>query len=465
MGTEITIPLPLGGLMEEASTAEVSGMYAGELLNWSSTGASLQTRLQHSTTAGTTSGILQRMPYEFNGSNSLIEVSASQVQVGATTATRTFSQAFSFGHISGNAIMADGNGPPLLWNGTTFSDGVFTTSTGFDPNTFDGFLAHQDRAFFWRTGDALDFYYSDTVGAITGNLNQFPLGRLGNITGTILCLYSLTVDAGHGLNDTLAVFTDTGDIVVYEGLDPADSLDWRQQSRLRIAPPVSCEAIEKIGGDVWILTASGLVSVLATLQSGATALVNTVSDAIQDTLVAQVAEGGEWSIHRSADARRVIINRVYNGAASQFIYNTKSKGWEASDYPARRWHNLGLQTQFTAINGDLGTLDANGTVSITATWVSSWFRLPKRTAINYVRPTIYSTGDLTVKMTVLSDHDETATDIAEAEQTVTLVPDETGTRVTMNEVIACDAVGDVFQLRMEVTSTWAEIVNVKAGVA
>lgn len=462
---EINIPLPVKGMLVEASTAEISGLYAGELKNWRTTGASLRLRSQHSLAL---SGDIasHRIAFEYGSAQQYINVLADQIKSGIATKSRRFVRPLDVAFISSHAVMVDGHGDAILFDGLQFSDGVFTTGTSLPASKLDGVIGHQDRLFFWKTGDDLDFYYGD-VGAITGELVRFPLGRLGNITGSMICLQSITIDAGHGMNDTLAVFTSTGKIVAYEGLNPGDPNDWRQITRISAAPPISKNAFISVGSDLWMLTATGVVSVTQTIRNSSLALVNTVSRPIQEKLVAQIAEGGDWSMHLTADATGVIINRVFEGASSQFIYRTDTKTWLETDYPAKAWHNIGLKTQFTTLDGQLATMDDAGSFQITARWVSSWFRLPRSGGITFLKPTIIAKGPLEVKVTLLSDHDATGTDIAESEQTVTIEPDnpaDPGGRVSLNEIIAVDAVGEVFQLQMEVTAEWAELVNLRAGV-
>lgn len=464
LAREVDIPLPLKGMFSEANNAEVSGLYAGELLNWRSTGASLKLRPQHSLEVGGRKS-LQRIAFEFGDAQSFIEIGQFRIQLGTNFILRDYTSPYTAGFISGYGLLADGGGAPVLVNNDGISLATFTTDTGYDPALFDGVIAHQDRAFFWRTGNELDFYYGD-VGAITGTLTRFPLGRLGNITGKIVAMKSLTIDAGQGMNDVLAVFTSTGQIVCYEGLDPGDADQWRQINRIRVAPPISKNAFVEVGADLWMLTASGVVSVLDSLRRSSQALINTISRPVQDDLIEMIEEGGDWSMHMSADARRVIINRVLDGASTQLTYWTDNPSWTRTDYPAISWHNLGIKTYFTATDGEKATLGA-GDQQITATWVSSWFRLPRSTGITYLRPTIIANGALEVSVTLLSNHDETQTDVTEATQTVTLQPDnpaDSGGRVSLDEPIAVDATGDVFQIRMEVTATWAELVSVKAGV-
>lgn len=465
LAREISIPLPLKGLLVEAKSAEVSGLYAGELMNWKSTGVSLRTRSIQSPVSGGGSA-WQRIPFEFGQHQQFVRVQLVGTETDTVAGGRTMAAPVRSALISSNLIMVDGAAAPQLYDGNAFSASAFTTDTGIAPATFDGVLAHQDRPFFWKEGDGLDFYYGD-VGAIGGGLSRFPLGRLGNITGKIVCMKSLTIDAGHGMNDTLAIFTSTGKIVCYEGLDPSDAQDWRQVNRITAAAPISPDAFIEVGADVWMLTAAGVVSVNSTLANGALALVNTISRPVREKLTEQLKEGGDWSMHLSADASSVIINRVFNGVASQFIYRTDTKAWDETDFPAAFWHNLGLETYFTGLDGKLYTMDGGSGTAMTARWVSSWFRLPRSGAITGLVPTILARGALDVSVTLLSDHDETSGDIAEATQTVRIDPDDPadpGGRVSLNEMIAVDAVGDVFQITLEVTAEWAEMVSLKAWV-
>lgn len=464
IANEISIPLPMGGILNEANNAEVTGMYAATLSNWRSTGASLRLRQPFQTETGGKLS-LQRIPFEFGASQLYIEIGKFRVSLGDQFILREFACRYSAGTISGSAIIVDGKGPAVVANRNSVAETAYTTSTDVSADELNGFVAHQDRPFLWKTLDELDFYYGD-VGAITGPLVRFPLGRLGNITGSILTMKSLTIDSNRGINDVLAIFTTTGQIVCYQGLDPGDAANFEQIARIKVSPPLSDRCFVEVGADLWMLTASGIVSVLQTIRQSSLALVSTVSEQIQEDLVDQIAEGGEWSMHLSADALRVIINRVYNGVSSQFIYWTDTKSWVTTDYPAAEWHNLGIKTMFTHLDGSLATIQS-GTEQITAIWKTSWFRIPRQGGITFIRPTIIAKGALEVSAMLLSDHDSTSVDVSEAMQTVTVEPDnppDTGGEVALNEIIAVDAVGEVFQLTLEVTAEWAELVNLKAGV-
>jgi len=465
---QINIPLPLQGLFVEAKTAEFSGLYASELNNIKSNGVSLEVVKSYSY-GDLSETALRRIPFEFGAYSQYINIRTERIDSGIASFERSIAPTAAYGYISSQAVIVDGLGPPLTFNGMEFTEQTFTTTTDFDPTTFDGVLIHHDRPFFWKYDGELEFYYGD-VGAVSGELTRFPLGRLGNITGTIRGMVSLTVDAAENLNDSLCIMTSTGDIVIYEGLDPGDAEDWRLSARVKAAPPLAREGFVKVGGDVWMITPSGLVSIIDSIQQGVLALVGNVSRPVAKKIREYVQDAGsDWQLHVSADAELIILNRYLNGSATQFIYHPENRVWETASYPAKRWHNLGLKTRFTAPDGTsamLGVAD-DDSQPVTAVWETGWFNLNRASELKWVRPTIIAKGPLSVCLTVLSDHEATASDVAAAEQAVTVVPDTPGVddeNVALNDLFGVDAVGETFQIRMEITSTWAEIVSMQAGV-
>lgn len=464
---EIQIPLPLSGIFVLARSAQVSNVYAAELLNLRSNGVSMILRPGISWT-GSISSTFQRIPFEFEGASRYIEVMPTKIKSAAVELVRDFAGPVSWDMISGSVIVADGGGPPIRYEGTAFTEQVFTTITGFDPEDFDGVIAHHDRLFFWKTDGPLEFYYGD-VGAVQGALVRFPLGRLGNITGSISSMMSLTVDAGHGMNDVLAIFTTTGQMVIYEGLDPGDSADWRLSARISAASPVGPRAYTQVGSDVWMLTKQGVVSVLDSIRGSVMALVSDLSRPIADSIVELVEMGSyDWQLATAGDGTFIVINAVdaAEETALQFFYYTEGKAWATGDAQARDFHNKGGAVDVTGFDGRLGNMQHQaGPETMTARWVSSWLDTGNpNSSIAYVRPIIRARGPLTVRVVTLADNQDTEDDIAESEQTIVLEPEGTGDTVTLDDIIGSDAVGGKFQITLEVTAAWAEIVSLKAAI-
>lgn len=475
-GRDIQIPLPTSGLFSDAKDAEISGMYAAKLENFRTGGTLLELR-RDLVFSGSDVSAKQRYPYEFAGHSYLIALHADRASANGIEHPRAFAGDAMAAYISSTAVIVDGTAAPLLYNGAAFSDGAFTTSTSVTQNEFDGVVAHHDRLYFWKSGGALEFYHGD-VGAISGALTRFALDRLGNITGKILTMMSLTIDAGSNTNDVLCIITTTGHAVVYSGLDPSDPTDWSLVTRVKMAPPMSRFAATHVGSDVWVITSAGIVSVAQSISQGALALVNEVSRPIAREVLRLINAGpASWQLHTAADGSHIIVNRWDGVDASQFIFEVESKSWTTATYPAAFWHNLGVTTSFTSTSGFLAMLVDNTTseppedfgfaLSYEAVWHTSWFTIRRGTRIASITPTIIAKGPLTLTVAVLSDHDETAPDIAEAEQTVTISPDndaDNGGTVALHEVIPIGAVGSSFQLRIRMTAEWARIVNVMATV-
>lgn len=464
------LPLPTSGLFVDARDARVSGMYAAVLENFRTDGISME--LRKAFVLGPADElVLQRVPFAFGENPRYIDLRSFQAECNGAIFPRVFTGAAQVAYLSSQAVIADGLDLPVTYNGTTFQNSLFTTVTGVQPQDFDGILAHHDRLYFWKTDGRLEFYYGD-VGAVMGALVRFPLDRLGNITGGIAAMISLTMDIGQNSNDALAIFTTTGEIVIYEGLNPGDSTDWNLTTRIKVAPPLTRFGTTRVGGDVWMMTRVGIVSIMDTLRNGVLALVSAFTRPISDDVLQLVSiyPNAEWQLHTTADGSQIIINFYTTYLQKQFIWQVDSKSWSTADYPARNWHNLVLASEFTIGSGQRGTISDNpeSTELITAIWHSSWFDIGGEATVAYIRPTIKAKGALTIKVAVLSNHDDTPLDIIEAEQTVTIEADNPpapGGRVALNEVIGIGVQGRSFQLRMELTASWAKIVKMEVGIA
>jgi len=463
--SETPWPLPLRGLLAEARTAEISGVMAAVFDNWTSTGTSIEMRQGYQIVDAAQAK--QRIPFEFVEPEYL-NIFSDRIEVGALSYSRAFPSDVSHTFISSNVIMADGAGPILRYDGTSIVEAEFTTDTGKDASEFNGVFAHHDRVYLWDDSE-LAFYYGD-IGAVMGEVVRFPLDRLGKITGKITFISAATINASHGTNDILVIMTSTGMMILYEGLNPGDPNDWRLLGRVKVASPVSKFAIAAYGPDLWVLTTRGIVSVRDSLANGRMALSSSVAEPISDLIADDVAafKGNQgWQLHPSEDGGHFFVNVPTGDGYKQYTYDTESRSWSTSDYPARWWHDIDGYTQFTHADGqaceprDGGDIDQD----ITAKFHTSWIRLPRHSEISFLIPTIIAEGPLEVIITVLTDHNETQGDIDQAKQVITLRPENAGDEVALNEIIGVNAAGRVFQARFEVTGRNVRFENLLAGLS
>jgi len=463
-------PLPIRGLFSDAKDSEIRS-FAEVMNNWTSNGFSLDLRDGYELRSP--DSVLQRIPFEFGTTPDYINVLSDRITYGAINFLGTFGNDVSHTAISSNIIMADGANPILRCDGANIVDAAITTDTGKPSSEFDGIFSHQDRLYAWDSSE-LAFYYG-AVGAVTGQLVKFPLDALGNINGNIALIKSVTVNAAHGMNDILVIVTSTGMVVLYEGLDPGDANDWRLLGRFQTSAPVSKFAVVNIGSDLWMLTVRGLVSIKDALANGVRAITSPTVRPIADLLVTDIqaykSQRG-WQMVARPDDAQVFLNVPTATGFKQYVFNVNVGSWETTDYPAKWWTDAFGRMDFTGTDGRLYSLTQGGGdngADITATFNTAWVRLPRYRrmvfhGIAYIIPTIIADGELTVKITVLTDHDQTSTDISEAQQTVTIKPDAPGAGVALNDIIAINALGRVFQVRFEVTGKNISFEKLMAGL-
>ncbi len=465
LASEVPWPLPLRGLLDQAKTSEMSGAMSPVLENWQSNGMALQMRDGFQVKSDESAQ--QRIPFEIGNDPQYINIFPNRVECADHSYFRTFPADVSYASISSNIVFADGTGPVMRYDGESFYTANFSTDTGKSVNTFNGVFSHHDRIYLWDDQE-LAFYYGD-IGAVMGPVVRFPLDRLGNVTGKVTAITSMTINAAHGMNDILVILTSTGMMILYEGLDPGDVNDWRLLGRVKVAAPVSKFAIASFGSDLWFLTTRGIVSARDSLAKGALALTTSVGKPISDLLLEDVKTSKAlrgWQMHPREDGSQFLINVPILDGFKQYVLDVDAQAWSTSNYPASWWHDLNGDTDFTHQDGRNCTLSEGGDIDedVTATFYTSWIRLPRHSEISYLIPTIIGQGEMSISITVLTDHDQTEGDIIQATQTVNMKPDNPGNQVALNEVIGVNAAGRVFQARFVVTGRNVSFESLLAGL-
>lgn len=444
--------------MSRGGNARISQDTAAEVRNWRSNGLSLEMR-DGADWAGSTSSVLRRIPHEVAASPQLIDMRSIRLSTATVSVFRQNSIGATVATLSGNTIIADATDRIVRFDGTTFHFGGFTTSTGDDPDRFDGVVAHNERLYFWKEGSA-DFWYAE-IGAILGPLTRFPLSRLGSIRGSIATMISVTIDAGNDINDMLAIVTTEGQYVVYSGLDPGDPQDWQLVGRVQASAPVGRHAFVQIGADVWMVAKSGsVVSLGESLRSSTLALVSDIGRPIMALVQEWIADGGAWQAFASPDGKQIIINQVLADSARQLVFDLESRCWTTADIPARWLHVDSQAPAAVGLDGKFGTFGRAAGGAFTARWVSGWIMAGAESNVAWVEPTIAADGPVTIRVAVLSDDDEG--EGAEVLQSITETPRVAGAMVSPRFAIGQS--GERFKVILEVEAPWAELVRMKAAI-
>ena len=230
----VTVPAPVGGLNTRDSLNLMPPTDAVRLDNWNPGISALSVREGYRPlAAGIAAGPVATLAAFHAGTVSksiaaaaggLHEISgAPHLLAGGFASDRWQTAAFN-----GRLGLVNGIDPPQIFDGSGV-DAMPVSGDGLAPERLLGIMTHRSRTYFLER-DSQDFWYSD-VGALGGRLARFPLSRVGQFGGNLVCMGSWNVEGGSdvwgggGIGEDLAVFCmSSGDIVVYRGDDPGS--DW-----------------------------------------------------------------------------------------------------------------------------------------------------------------------------------------------------------------------------------------------
>ena len=230
----VTVPAPVGGLNTRDSLTLMPPTDAVRLDNWNPgiTALSVREGFQPlvsgfaagpvETLAGFHAGTTRKLIAAADGG--LHDVSGAPARLASGFAGNRW-QSVNFG---GRMGLVNGTDAPQIFDGRAV-EAMPLSGEGLSAERLVGIMTHRSRSYFFER-DSQDFWYSETD-ALGGRLARFPLSRVGQFGGNLVCMGSWNVEGGSdawgggGIGEDLAVFCmSSGDIAVYRGDDPGS--DW-----------------------------------------------------------------------------------------------------------------------------------------------------------------------------------------------------------------------------------------------
>lgn len=219
-----------------------------------------------------------------------------------------------------------------------------------NPNNFDKVLAHINRLYF-ADSSTLAVYYLP-LQSKGGPVNTVPTDDMGLLTalplnayfkagGYIKAIASWTVDGGNGMDDKLAVFTSNGECAIFTGIDPADD-GFGLVGVFQHDHPMSKHSVIKYGGDLWVLTSTGLAP-MTTLMRAETEKLDKAEKGVVSffrEISAGFSQTAGWSLTLDKSTGRMICNMPLGSAGSyqQMVRFMPDPVWAKwRDMPARCW--------------------------------------------------------------------------------------------------------------------------------
>lgn len=161
----------------------------------------------------------------------------------------------------GGSATADG-ADVLLFNGIT---GLLPDGSPLQTSDFSYVWAYNNRLFFILK-DSLDFYYLP-VDQVGGAATLFQLGSEMNLGGKLFLGATWALDFGNGLNDNIIFMSDEGEVIVYNGTNPAAAATWSKLGRYQTGKPLGPRAFIRAGGDLVFATTIGFLPLSQSLQT------------------------------------------------------------------------------------------------------------------------------------------------------------------------------------------------------
>jgi hypothetical protein len=231
-------------------------------------------------------------------------------------------------------ICCNGTDTPFYFNGTAWTDVTAATSpalTGMTPLTSLIYPNIYKGRLFFIEKDTLKFYYL-AAGAAGGALSSFNLGAECKKGGYLVAMSSWTRDAGDGQDDVAVFVTSEGEAIIYQGNNPSDATNWSKVGTFFVGRPLGRRCMEQFGGDLLILTESGLFPLSNALQSAQINNQFALSYKIESAFVEAARLYGNqygWRIINYPKKHALLVNVPHyeGGVHEQFVMNTITKSW------------------------------------------------------------------------------------------------------------------------------------------
>lgn len=419
--TPMSIPASIKGWDQISSLAQMPADHAVQLDNWIPRPGYLEIRRGYQAKAtglGTTTTPVETvMAYTAPiGTNSKIfgvaggtiyDCTAGGVAV-ATTVTGLSNSRLQYVNFTNAAntsylIVCNGVDTPKIYNGSVWAD---MTLTGITPSDVVSVNAWKGRLWFTLVNSTKSGYLA--VGAIAGAVTVFDVGSFMTRGGYLNCIGTWTQDSKQTVDEYIAFITSRGQVIVYQGTDPATANTFALVGLYDIGAPIGRRCFLRISGNLWIICVDGILpmSEMLTLDRAAAAKVAPTT-MIQNAMMASAqmfAPNFGWQMMEYAKGQLAILNipQVENNTSVQYVMNTLTGAWcQFVGINSNCWEILNDVPYFGGNDGTVWQWDTgsgDGINAITATVQTAFNYFGSRGHLKrwtMVRPILTTDGSVT----------------------------------------------------------------------
>lgn len=265
----------------------------------------------------TTSTVVTATAHHLKTGNQITVIGASVTDFNVTSAPVTVTNGTTFTYAS--------SGTPSATGATyTVIEGI-----GVDPATIIGVNLFKNRLWLTQVGNLVPYYLG--TNSVAGPASQFPLQSIARKGGYIMSIGTWTFDGGYGLDDMLVFETSEGEVIIYNGLDPATADTWQLSGLWALGRPIGRRCLYKYAGDLIMISQDGLVPLSTGLQSSEVRPDKSLSAKIMyafSTAVSIYGPNFGWETIYYPRANALIVNiPIAVGQQQQYVMNTITNSW------------------------------------------------------------------------------------------------------------------------------------------
>jgi hypothetical protein len=427
-----TVPAPVGGLNARDSIASMPPTDAVAMSNWFPSTSSLIVRNGSSNWATGLSGWVETLACfsPSSGSRQLFAAAGGNIYnatstgaIGAPVVTGNTSnrwQYVNFGNPAGSWLyMVNGQDSPRLYNGTTWQAVTATSSpisiTGItDPlASLVTVTSFKSRLYFIAQNTFHVWYLP--VNGVGGAAQLFDMSSLFKLGGYLMAAFPWSLDTVAGPQDYMAFLSSEGECIVYQGYDPTQVGSWSQLGTFRLGRPVGRRCFCKVGSDVSVICADGLIPLSQELLTDRSQQGIATTDKIRNAILSDFQSYNQnfgWQVILHPIGSKLIVNvpQLTDTTQYQYVMNTITGSWTVfNGWNGACFELMGDQLFYGGLNTvvwcDTGDTDNGAPITTLLAPAYSYFGAPgQNKQFTMVRPTFSSSGNISISVALSVDY-------------------------------------------------------------
>ncbi len=236
------------------------------------------------------------------------------------------------------------------------------------------------------------------------------------IRGYLQAMGTWSRDGGSGMDDYAVFITSQGEVLIYDGTNPASADTWSLIGIYRIAPPIGRRCLTKLGADLVVITTDGYMPLSQVIGTDRTVQKFSLSDKITGAVTSEARAYGSiygWQPIVYAKGSMFIVNvpHTANDVIIQHVMNLTTGAWcKFTNMNANCWAVFKDELYFggdtKVYKADTGT-DDDGS-NIEADGRTSYQDFPPQgqlKSFKMVRPILLSDSDVSPAVAIQVDYE------------------------------------------------------------